>query len=287
MSWAATGDIARYDMVAGDFLRSRPVENTVLITVLESLRARGSAAYGDTPAVLGSWLPASGCVAGAYVHTPPFPLLLSVMPGQAVVELAETLAAARRRLPGVTGRREIAETFAVRWRELTGTDHTIWERRRLYRLAEVRHPAAPGRARRAVAADRDLLLDWYHAAEREIRERPGDHGAAVDDRIEYGGVTLWEKDGIPVSLAGRTRMIAGMVRIAPLYTPPEYRGQGYGAAATAAVSQAAVDAGAKDVVVFADLANPAVNNVHQRVGYQPLDDYLVISFDGSHRETPR
>jgi len=279
MGWVFTGDIAGYSQVANGFLRSRPVENTVLVTVLESLRARGRTAYGDAPAMLGSWLTA-GCVAGAFVHTPPFPLLLSVMPPKAVTELVDALLADGRRPQGVTARQEIAEAFAVRWHEVTGAGHRIWERRRLYRLVEVRPTATPGLARTAEPADRDLLLGWYHDAEQEIRERPGDHVAAVDDRIAYGGLTVWERDGVPVALAGRTRMVAGMVRIAPVYTPPEHRCQGYGAAVTAAVSQAAVAAGAKEVVVFTDLANPGSNAIHQRIGYQPLDDYLVISFDG-------
>ncbi|WP_222722114.1 GNAT family N-acetyltransferase [Actinomadura alba] len=266
-------------------MKSRPVENTVLVTVVESLRARGLTAYGDAPAVLGSWMPAAGCAAAAFVHTPPFPLLLSVMPGQAVGELVEALIADGRRPPGVTARREVAEDFATRWHAVTGVDFEVWERRRLYRLGDVRPSATPGRARLARPADRDLLLAWYRAAEREMRERPGDHGAAVDDRIEYGGVTLWERDGVPVSLAGRTRMVAGMVRIAPVYTPPEHRFHGYGGAVTAAVSQAAIDAGAEEVVVFADLANPGSNAIYQRIGYQPLDDYLVISFGAPRRPT--
>ncbi|GAA0321484.1 GNAT family N-acetyltransferase [Actinoallomurus spadix] len=282
MGWITTGDIAQYDATAGHFLRSRPVENTVLVTVLESLRARGLTAYGNAPAVMGSFI-STGCVAGAFVHTPPFPLLLSAMPDQAVIELAKTLAADGRRLPGVTGRHELAEIFADRWRLETGSDFKIWERRRLYRLEEVRTPEVPGRARLAGPADRDLLLGWYQDAEREIRERPGDHGAAVDDRIAYGGLTVWERDGVPVALAGRTRMVAGTVRIAPVYTPPEHRRHGYGAAVTAAVGRAAVEAGAEEVVVFADLANPGINAIHRRIGFQPLDDYLVISFGTSRR----
>jgi GNAT superfamily N-acetyltransferase len=283
MGWVITGDIAEFDLIAGGFLRSRPIENTVLITVVESLRARGPAAYGDAPAVMGAWSNVSGCVAGAFVHTPPFPLLLSAMPSQAVKELAGALEDDGRRLPGVTGRHELAQEFATCWRIETGADHKIWERRRLYRLVEARRPDVPGSARLARPADRDLLLGWYHDAEREIRERPGDHGAAVDDRISYGGLTIWERDGSPVALAGRTRMVAGMTRIAPVYTPPEHRRHGYGAAATAAVSRAAVDAGAEEVVVFADLANPGVNAIHRRIGYQPLDDYLVISFRSGRR----
>jgi predicted GNAT family acetyltransferase len=34
-------------------------------------------------------------------------------------------------------------------------------------------------------------------------------------------------------------------------------------------------------VLFTDLANPASNAMYQRIGYQPLDDYLVISFSGA------
>lgn len=271
-----TGDIEEYEAAAGDFLRSRPVKNTVLVTVLELLRARGSMAYGDGPPMLG-WWSAAGCVAGAFMHTPPYPVLLSVMPGRAVTELAATLAPGGS-LPGVTARSQLAEAFATGWRSETGTDFRIWERRRLYRLAAPRPPATRGQARPARPDDRHLLLDWYDDAENEIRVRPGDHAAAVDDRIAYGGVTLWEVDGAPVALAGRTRMVAGMVRIAPVYTPIEHRGHGYAAAVTASVSQAALDAGVKEIVSFTDLANPATNSIYQRIGYQPLDDFLVISF---------
>lgn len=278
MTWLMSADIAGYDTAMGGFLRSRPVENTVLLTVLEALRARGFTAYGDGPALLGSWVPAAGCVAGAFVHTPPFPALLSALPDDAIRELAKTLAAEGRRLPGVTARDEVATGFAAAWEAETGARARVWERRRLYRLGAPESPAVPGRARVASPADRDLLLAWYEASEREIRPRPGDHVAAVDDRIGYGGLTLWEVAGLPVALAGRTRMIAGMVRIAPVYTPPRHRRHGYAAAATAAVSRAAVEAGADEVVLFADLAEPALGALYQRIGYRPLDDYLVISF---------
>src|SRR5262245_54356823 len=140
MTWAMIDDIEEYDEAAGDFLRSRPVENTVPITVVEILRARGIAAYGDGPTVLGWWRSA-GCVAGAFLHTPPFPMLLSLMPDQAIGELAKSLAADGRRLPGVTARREDAEAFAASWQAQTGCGVEIWERRRLYRLNELQVPA--------------------------------------------------------------------------------------------------------------------------------------------------
>ena len=78
----------------------------------------------------------------------------------------------------------------------------------------------------------------------------------MDDKTSYGGLTVWEVDGQAVSMAGVTRDEAGAVRVAPVYTPPELRGRGYGAAVTAAVTQAALDAGADDVVLFTDVDQP-------------------------------
>jgi predicted GNAT family acetyltransferase len=44
------------------------------------------------------------------------------------------------------------------------------------------------------------------------------------------------------------------------------------------VSQAALDAGARDVVLFTDLANPTSNALYQRLGYRPVADRVEWSF---------
>jgi RimJ/RimL family protein N-acetyltransferase len=45
-----------------------------------------------------------------------------------------------------------------------------------------------------------------------------------------------------------------------------------------AVSQAALDAGARDVVLFTDLANATSNALYQRIGYRPVADRVEWSF---------
>ena len=77
----------------------------------------------------------------------------------------------------------------------------------------------------------------------------------------------------------RTRSAAGVTRIAPVYTPPECRGRGYAAAATAAATEDALDSGATGVCLFTDLANPLTNRLYPRVGYRPVEDRLMIPFD--------
>ena len=149
---------------------------------------------------------------------------------------------------------------------------------RLYRLAELTppDPAPPGRARLATAADRDRLTAWYAAFEEEVGEPSNDPGRAIDDRMGYDGLMVWEVDGVPVSMAGRTRPAAGMLRVGPVFTPADLRGRGYAGAVTAAVSRAAQDL-VDEVLLFTDMANPTSNAIYQRLGYRPVADRLVIA----------
>ena len=62
------------------------------------------------------------------------------------------------------------------------------------------------------AEDRGLLLAWHEAFYGEMHSGPGDVTAMVDDRLSYGGITLWETAGTAVSMAGVTRLLAGHVR---------------------------------------------------------------------------
>jgi predicted GNAT family acetyltransferase len=79
-------------------------------------------------------------------------------------------------------------------------------------------------------------------------------------------------------MAGATPLIAGQIRVAPVYTPAPLRGRGYAGAATTEVSRAALAAGADEVLLFTDLANPTSNGLYQRIGYRPVADFAVYDF---------
>ena len=132
MGWHTSDDVDEFLDSAGDFLRARPVENTLPLSLTHVLRRRGPHAYGPEAPIFGWFTTAGGAVAGACVQTPPFPLLLTAMPGDAVPDLAGRLAG--RRLSGVNGRADDAEAFAAAWQRLTGATATPAMRSRLYRL---------------------------------------------------------------------------------------------------------------------------------------------------------
>ncbi|KUN21290.1 acetyltransferase [Streptomyces antibioticus] len=283
MTWHLTEDLDDFLARAGTFLRSRPVLHTVQLTVTERLRTYGSRAYGDETPVFGV-LERDGAVRAAWFRTPPHWLTLTPLAAEDAAALAAHLAGLGHPLPGVSADRGTAVAFAEAWRRHTGAEVTPWQHQRLYRLAEptAPDPMPPGRARIAGKADRELLVRWFDGFLDDVgKTAAGDSEAWADARVEHGGALLWETpDGIPVSLAAEHPMIAGQVRVGPVYTPPEQRGRGYAAAVTDAAGRAAREAGAEEVLLFADLANPTSNGVYQRVGYRGVADFTVYDFTG-------
>lgn len=189
MPWEITDDIEVYAERAWPLLVARPAENTIPLTVIETVRAGHR--WSDEAMVFG-WYD-EGRVSGAVSLTPPYELLLAVMPDGSVEELAAELHAREVSVPGVHGEAGDVERFAA-------------------------------------------------------------------------------------ALAGRHATATGVARVAPVYTPPENRRCGYGAAVTAACTSDALHCGAQQVVLFTDLANPTSNAIYQRIGYRPVSDRTIVRF---------
>ena len=240
------------------------------------------AASRATRPLFGWWSDPAGAVAGAFMHTPPFPVVLTAVAPEAAAELAAVTMAARP-LGGVNAYPEVAEAFAGGWRDRNQDGRVdVYRRQRLYRLAELvwPDPAPDGTARMGGDVDAPLAADWFAAFADEVDDmgRGEDQSAAAREKLSHGGVTVWEAGGEPVAIACNTVPVTGMVRIGPVYTPPERRGRGYASAATAAASQRLLEAGAEEVVLYTDLANPTSNSIYQRIGYRPVEDRVVLAF---------
>ncbi|MEU6820407.1 GNAT family N-acetyltransferase [Streptomyces atriruber] len=283
-AWQLTTDLDGFLDRAEEFLHSEPALHTVLLGVAETLRVRGPRTYGDGVPLFGTCADADGAVRGAFVQTPPRRINLGPVAPEAAEALARQLADVGPDLPGVASEQATAEAFARAWGECTGAAVALGKSQRLYRLGTLTPPgpAPAGRARVATAADRDLLASWHEEFGEAVGERSVmEPGVWADSRIAYGGATLWEDpEGTPVALAGATRRIAGQVRVTPVYTPAAFRGRGYGGAATVAVTRAALDAGASEVLLFTDLANPTSNGLYRRIGYRPVGDFAQWEFGG-------
>jgi RimJ/RimL family protein N-acetyltransferase len=297
-----TGAVAEFLAEAGEFLRADPVRNTVILSVTDALMAATRRPPAAGQQLFGWWREEpGGPVRAAFIQTPPVPPFLSARADRAASEstradraasestradraapeLAAALADMGRQVGGINAEQHVAELFAAAWQDRTGDTAAPRVRMRLHRLGDLAppDPAPDGAPRLADWRDRKLLTGWFEAFDRETGNPVGrEHAAVVAERLGHGGLTVWDASGAPVSLAGVTPVLHRMVRVAPVYTPPPRRGHGYAGAVTAAVSQAALDAGATDVVLYTDLANQVSNSVYRRLGYRPVEDRLVLDF---------
>jgi predicted GNAT family acetyltransferase len=279
MGWTITDDHEAFAAAALPLLLSDPVANTVALTVLDSLR-RGHR-FGEQPAML-AWYTERGETTGAVLRTPPWGLLIVVLPPGSEAELMAQLRRHGSQLPGANGTEEAVRRFSECWTAGTELTGELELRQRLFRLDRLvfPEPAPAGSARLAGPDDLDLLMDWLDAFRHEAESHGGPPNRSMyADRVQQKLIWFWlAAQGDPVSMASRSATIAGVSRVGPVYTPPEHRRHGYAAGVTAACTQHALDTDAEQVILFTDLANPTSNAIYRRLGYRPIDDRMILRY---------
>ncbi|MET9735760.1 GNAT family N-acetyltransferase [Streptomyces sp. NPDC006458] len=276
-----TEDLDDFLAGAGAFLRSRPALHTTQLTTTEKMRTEGTRAYGPGPVLFGR-LERAGEVNAAFYRLPGRGLSVTALTPEQADTLAARLLALGHTVPYVSADHDTAVAFAEAWQRHTGVTTSLRVRLCLHRLGTLtpQEPFPEGQGRRLGDQDHEHLMRW-------CREFASDVGETVTiDADSWSGTrfaekryTFWETpDGTPVSMAGVNPMVGGQIRVDPVYTPAHLRGRGYAGAVTVEVSRAALAAGATDVVLFTNAANPTSNALYRRLGYVPIAYFAVYDF---------
>lgn len=287
MTWTLTDSIDTYAAAVTPLLNADPERYTVLTSVLEGLVKHGQNLYGTDPPVLG-WWSREGIVSAAVLATPPHPVNVTSLSAEAARPLAVALAPSHAgRISQVLGSEPDATAFALAWESVTGQRFSVEMRQRLYRLGQLTppDPMPEGAARVATADDIQLAYRLEGAFGAETGQRSGS-AALVEARLMDGRLMLWEVAGQPVAAAALSALVGGVARIGQVYTPPEHRNRGYGAAVTVAATRLAFGYGATSVVLFTDVTNPTSNALYARLGYQPVEDKVVLTFRAADPADP-
>jgi hypothetical protein len=215
------------------FLESSPVLHNLMYTLLRH-RAR-DAEPGRY------WTVSAGDdVVGVALQSPlDHRASLTPMARHAAHALADAMAAEDVVLQGVEGEAATVANFAGRWTEARHTGAVPELGMRLHQLETLTVPAGvPGRLRTADSNDIELVQRWAIAFADDVDE-PAPNAEMVANRVTRGQMVLWETDDGPVCMSGLTPPAAGVVRVGPVYTPPEDRRRGYAAACVGAQSLSA------------------------------------------------
>ena len=266
---------------AGSFLGEHEAEHNLLFGICSTIRK--SREIFEGPPQFAVVTDSSGRVRAAALQTPPWNLVLSMIDDdEATDALAEAFG--NDEIPGVLGPKAAAARFVERWTAATGRKAHLEAAERIFRLEQVKPPERPasGTWRIVDEPDRGVIAEWLVAFQAEavpnsppIADPDAVAGRWIEGKVRIGYV--WEDDGQVVSLVGAGGETPNGIRIGPVYTPPERRGNGYASSLTAAASQDQLDRGRRFVFLFTDLANPTSNKIYQAIGYEPVcdvDQYL-------------
>jgi len=275
-------DARRFASASEAFLLEREVEHCLILGLLPVL-----AREGMQQAFMGLVQDAGGATVLVALRTPPHRLILSEFAdGHEPREVVEPLVAAVATTPGVLGAPSSSGAFARAWGEAAGQAAELTQSERVYVCTEVLDAGTTeGTMVRGGADDLGLLADWLLAFRLEATPtdpRIGREAAVEDVKRDLaaagGGLWLWQVDGRPVSMAGARGPTRNGIRIGPVYTPPQLRGNGYAGALTAALTRELLAGGRRHVTLFADLGNPVANHIYQKIGYRPAAEQRVYGF---------
>jgi predicted GNAT family acetyltransferase len=259
--------------------------------VLDADEARHNLVYGICSTLIAApgaypeahlWTVEDGEVVAAALMTPPFNIVVAQPhDDEALPFLAQTLRERGVAVPGVTGALPEVDAFADAW----GGSRRLRMSQGIYAARAVKPPVdVSGAARKATAADRELVLEWLLTFQAEALEEDAPHvdlEPAVDRRFasDDAGFVLWEDSGEPVSICGYGGRTPHGTRIGPVYTPPDQRRRGYGSAVTAHVTKEQLDGGLDYCFLYTDLTNPTSNRIYMQIGYERVCESAEYAFE--------
>ncbi|MYW46942.1 GNAT family N-acetyltransferase [Streptomyces sp. SID161] len=289
--WHLTEDLDEFLAHTDAFLRSRPTLHNTPLTTIEKLRRRAAEAPDAGPTVFGRLESGGEVRAVFYRLASSGRVTLTPLSPEEADTLAARLAGPGPTPSGVIADHDTATAFAQAWQRHTGSVPVRDWWGRLHRLGTLTppEPRPEGRGRIAAEADQEQVIRWCAEFAADVGEAPAlDAAAWAGTRFADKRFTFWETpDGTPVSMAGSTPMLAGMIRVDPVYTPAHLRGRGYAGAVTVQVSRAALEAGATDVVLFTNPVNRTSNALYRRIGYVPVTDFMGYDLSRAAPEAGR
>ncbi|MBU9711156.1 GNAT family N-acetyltransferase [Evansella tamaricis] len=178
--------------------------------------------------------------------------------------------------PGVVGCSSVVNSFVKELGDMLRCKVELSMKQRIYLLDQlIPVPRSNGRLCYATEDDIALVTLWIQYFHREALH-PIDRAQAEEfakREVKSNRIFLWRNvRGTPVSMAKRARETKHGIVINLVYTPDEYKNQGYATTCVSSLSERLLQEGFSFCTLYTDLANPTSNSIYMKIGYKPIAD---------------
>ncbi len=182
-------------------------------------------------------------------------------------------------MSGVIGVKNISKLFA----DYSGLN--IFKERGLmvHELVKVNElPESKGSFERVKQEDAELITDYRLSFETETLEfsRSGRDELLKDtlNKIKKENLYCRKVSGEIVSIAAIMRNSKNTGIIGLVYTPKEFRGNGFATGIVSKLSELILNRGLSKCGLFTDISNPTSNHIYKKIGYEPKTEFADIYF---------
>lgn len=202
----------------------------------------------------------------------------------ASMALADFLASNHIAMNGINARYDICQSFMEQYKKYVNCSFTEKQGMDIMEIREVNEiKPVEGTQRLALPEEAKLATEWMIEFQLEARTSEMDYEAALERAnklIREGKIYLYENsDQKVVTMAIAARKLVHGVAVTYVYTPQEYRGNGYAAANMYYLSKELLEQGYEFCTLFVDKKNPLSNRAYEKVGFKVLEDnyeYKVV-----------
>ncbi len=225
-----------------------------------------------------------GEVVYAFMQTPPNNWILADVDDideRMIANMAHFLYKKAIKVPGVLGPELYVEAFIKEWKKHKKVKAKLHMHQLIYQLEEIKvRPDSSGDLHPTVKSDHALIKSWLIQFGKEANEEITEIKASqmATKYIENQSIYLWKVNGEPVSMVNQSRQTKNGATINSVFTPNQYKGNGYATSAVATFSKKLLDEGYKFCSLYTDRDNPISNHVYEKIGYEVIGSSVVYEF---------
>ncbi|MCM1991877.1 GNAT family N-acetyltransferase [Oceanirhabdus seepicola] len=190
-------------------------------------------------------------------------------------------------IPGTNGRKETSKKAIEYFSEKYNKEYECAMNLRVYELTKVKDVSIPnGHFEMATMKYHELITRWMYDATIDFGMKVEGNPLSEErlNRAEFliknKKVYIWiDEAGKPVTTAMRMKKTDHGEVVGMVYTPKEFRRNGYATACVKVVSEEILKEGNRFAALFTDLANPISNSIYMKMGYEPICDYDQYEFE--------